>query len=480
MKKLRVWFGAAKSRMASLCEQPHKLYLVIALIGAFGFALITPPFQGPDEQAHYIRVQYTAHGHFVPVHVKTVDASLPVSVANTLKSTFFIDDIRGKTAEKYEIGRTKQAIRQPLNPADRYQPPMVSYNFLTYLPAVPGVFIANLLNLSPVVSLYIARLSLALAAVLISYFAIKLLPIRKYLFVAIGLLPMMLFQQAMVGTDGVSYAILMLFLAYVIKLYLQTDPITRAQWIRLTLVCGAVVWSKPLLYLFLPLVAILWKKKNAWRWLVAAATVGLLLFFANNAMVKNAGQYDYESGQGGVGVPENIQSEQQLNHLKQDPKRGLRVLWNSYMTSFGDDEVRGVVGTFGAADTLYPLWMSYAYVAIFGVIVATSLDKKKLTIHIPSWWRWAAIGLAAVHFVAVNLAIYLTYTPLNFPIVYGVQGRYFLPTLLIIALALCLGRGIELKEKDRRRVIVYASCGIFIMVLFALFVTFQRYFMYTP
>lgn len=480
MQIISQWLNAAKVRFVALCEQPHRLYLSVALVGALSFALITPPFQGPDEQAHYLRVQYIAHGYFIPVNAKDTGASLPVSIEKVLKSTFFIDDIRGKSAEKYELNRTKEAMNQPLNPAQRYQPPMVSYNFLTYLPAVPSVFLTNIVNLSPVISLYIARISLAIAAIFISYVAIKLLPTRKYLFVSIALLPMMLFQQAVVGTDGVSYALLMLFMAYLLRLYTQTEVITRTQWLRFVAICGAVVWSKPLLYLFLPLSVLLFKKQHAWRWLAVAATVGILLFGANMLMVRNAGQYDYESGQGGVGAPENVQAVQQLANLKQHPKRAARVFWNSYMTSFGDDEVRGVIGTFGAADTMYPLWMSYVYVFAFGGVALLSLDQKRRNLSIPHSWRWLAIGLALLHFVAVNIAIYLTYTPYNFDIIYGVQGRYFLPTLIIVLCAVCLGRGIDLKPADQRKALVYTSSLIGIMVLCAVGITFQRYFMYTP
>ena len=476
MNTVREKLDTIKKKLVLLCSQPHKVYLIIGFIGALGFAVITPPFQGPDEPEHYIRVQYIAHGHVIPVNPKSTGASLPKSVGETLRLTFYDDEIRGFSAKKYDFNRTKQAIKKPLNPSERYQPPMVSYNFLTYLPAVPGVFLANVFNLSPVISLYIARILLALATILIVYFAIKLLPSKKYLFTFVALLPMMLFQQSMVGTDGVSYAILMLFLAYTLRLYSQKTNIQRNQWIKLVILCGAIVWSKPLLYLFLPLIIILVKKKYFWRWSIAAAIISVLLLGANILMANNAGEYEYRSGS----LPKDIQSDRQIQNLKDHPKRGLRVLWNSYMTSFGDDEARGVIGTFGAADTLYPLWMGYIYLFVLGMTATVSLGKNKSKLTIPNSWRWLAVGLAAVHFVAVNLAIYLTYTPYNFDIIYGVQGRYFLPTLIIIFMAIFLGRGAELKPQDKKNIITISSLLVLSLVMMALLITFQRYFMYTP
>lgn len=204
MNKVRELLDILKSRITLLFSQPHKLYAIIATIGVLGFAFITPPFQGPDEAVHYVRVQYIAHGYLIPTDTEKNGISLPESIRDTIKLTFFKDDIRGLTAKKYNFNYTKEAIKKPFNSDKRYSPLMVSYNFLTYLPATPGVFLSNLLNLSPVVSLYVARILLALTSVTIVYFAIKLLPSKKYLFMFIALLPMMLFQQSMVGADGVS------------------------------------------------------------------------------------------------------------------------------------------------------------------------------------------------------------------------------------------------------------------------------------
>ena len=470
-----VWKNTARalSRWASC---PEKFYLVTALIGTIGFALITPPFQGPDEQAHYIRAQYIAHGYLVPTDVKQANASLPKSIQTSLKKTFFEDDLRGDTNNKYELYRTRQASELPLNADGRYQPPMVSYNFLTYLPASAGIFIANVFNLSPVISLYIGRILLVLNSVALIFFAIRLMPTKKYLLAFLALLPMMLFQQAVVGTDGVSYAILIMFLAYLFHLYVQKTPISRKQWLFFFVICAAVVWAKPLLYLFLLLSTVLIKKPGAVKWLAGAAVVALVFFGMNSWMNAQAGAYETDNL--APGAPENIESGRQIQNLIQHPKRGLRVLWNSYMTPFGDDEARGVIGIFGPADTLYPLWMTYVYVFILGVIAFLSFDRTKLVIH--PLWRWLVMALCAAHFVGVNLAIYLGYTPYNFDIIYGVQGRYFLPTLIVLLMGIFIGRGIVLKKSDQRTVICTTTPVIFCLILLAVFITYQRYFLYTP
>lgn len=471
-KQILDWLSGLGRQVSAIAHIPQRLYLVVAIVGVVGFVFITPPFQGPDEQAHYIRTQYIAHGYFIPVNVTNSEASLPKSIQDVLHITFFADDLRGNITNNYELSRTKEALQLPLNADERYKPPMITYNFVPYLPAIPAVWIANILNLSPLVSMYLARLSLGLAAVGIFFFAIRLIPTKKYLLAVVALVPMMLFQASMIGIDGVSYALLALFIAYILYLYMQKS-ITNRQWVFLGLLCVAIVCAKPLVYVFLPLVILLIKKKHALKWIAATAAVCALVLFGSMKLMSIENDVSVSA----AGLPEHVDSKAQQEILIDNPKRGMRVLWNSYMTHYGDDEVRGVIGVFGAADTLYPIWMTYVYIFVLSVAGVIAFGVNKL--RVPLLWRWLAVVLGAVYFVGVNLAIYLGYTPVNFDIVYGVQGRYFLP-LLLVAVAVLTGVGFRVSKKDEARVRVLIFVTIAMIVLMALFITYQRYFLYTP
>ncbi len=458
--------------LARWVKSPEYVYLVTALLSVVAFVFITPPFQGPDEEAHYIRTQYIAQGYFIPVNVAESSASLPSSIADTLQMTFYNDDLRGNSTNKYELYRTKEALNMPLNDGEKYKPPMVNYSPLTYLPAVPGVAIAQTFNLSPLLSMYIARLSLGIASVLLIFLAIRLIPHKKYLMAAVGLIPMLLFQQSVITADSVSYALLALFISFVLYLY-EKKTITTRQWVLLALLCASIILAKPLLYLFLPLVFILVKKPMALRWIAGTGVVCVALLFAWLAVssVKSEGMAI-------SGMPQDVSSQEQLGIILSDPKRAARVAWNSYMTNHGDDEVRGVLGIFGAADTIYPLWMFVAYASVLGFLYVVNIDlRKQVKIH--KGWKLFACILCIGYFTAVNLAIYLGYTPVNFDIVYGVQGRYFLP-ILIIAAAIIFTGGVRVMKTDIPRATTWTVWTLVVLVLLALFITFQRYYLFTP
>jgi uncharacterized membrane protein len=451
---------------------PEQVYLVIALVSVVGFAFITPPFQGPDEEAHYVRVQYIAHGYFIPVDVNSTDASLPLSIANIAKKTFYNDDLRSKTAEKYELYRTKDALKIPLNSTETYKPIMVAYSPIPYLSAAIGVFFANLFSVNPLVSLYIARLLLGITSVVLIFFAIKLIPHKKYLFAAIGLIPMLLFQQSVVTADSVSYALLALFIAFVLHLRQATKGVTRKQWIILGAISIAITLAKPLVFLFLPLILLLAKRQNI-KWIAGIAVLSIVTLFGWLVLTSPKTDSPIASN-----ASNGANSKQQLDILISHPLRVLRVGWNSYMTPYGDEPIRGTIGVFGAADTYYPLWMSAGYVVLLGVLCATNMETKRSK-RISGRWKLFATVLCIGYFFSINLAIYMGYTPVNYDIVYGVQGRYFLP-IFIIAAAVLFVDGFRIRQVDAPKMKRWIVASLIFLVLLALLITYQRYYLYTP
>lgn len=466
MKQLKKGFTAWLHR-------PEYVYLVIAVIGVLGFVFVTPPFQGPDEQAHYVRVQYIANGYFIPVNAEKSGASLPYSIDQVAEKTFYNHDIRGDTNQKYNLHDTKAALKIPYSSSVRTKPIMVAYSPIPYLSAVPFVIIANLLNLSPLISMYLARLALGITSVLIFFLAIRLLPYKKYYFVVVGLIPMMLFQQAMVTADSVSYALLALFISYVFYLrYSVGSNLTKKQWIYLGILCLLITVAKPLIFLFLPLVLLLIKKKHALRWVASIAAACVVLLIGWMLLVGSAAA---STDNVVATTPAGVNSSQQTQLVKEQPKRVLRVLWNSYMTQYGDNEVRGVLGVFGAADTIYPLWMFTLYAILLGLFAIVSNDKR---IHIPKRWQILTVGICIIYFLAVNYALYTGYTPVNFDIVYGVQGRYFLP--IVIASIVLLAGGTYVVKREFNKLLPGAIVTVSVLIILALFITVQRYYLYTP
>lgn len=454
----------------TLLLYPERVYLLIGLIGVIGFALITPPFQGPDEKAHYIRAQYVAHGYVLTVDVSKSNAELPLSIKKVVDSSF-LRDVNGGL-KKHDLHVSASAVKTPLSADNTYKPAMIAYTAVPYLPSIPLIAISNTLNFSPLISMYLARLSLGIFCVVLTFFAIKIVPRKKYLFVAIALTPMLLFQQAMVSADGTSYALLLFFICYLLHLA-NYKQLTNKQWLMVGGLCLAITLAKPLVFLFLPLMLILIKKRHAFRWIAGFAIVCVLMFAGVSMYnARNSG------GATDPNTPKGVDSTLQLSNIQNHPKRFLRVLWNSYMTDYGDEEVQGVIGIFGAADTKYPLIMTLGYVTLLVYAASVRFDKKD---HIESVGRGIKrllLGISLLYFLLINIVIYLSFSPVNFDIIYGVQGRYFLPILII--LPVIVSPFLTIEDRLRSRFMLFFCSGLLVMILLALFITLQRYYLYTP
>lgn len=144
------------------------------------------------------------------------------------------------------MARTQQAATLPFNTNDQYQPnSMISYNFFNLFTAslmfIRNV-VANCVFMSVVYFFALTAVGLILLAIK-NYTDQKVSP-------HCSCASSDDFSSIMIGTDGVSYAILILFVSYLLYLYAQKTPITRRQWLMMH-ICAAIVWAKPLLYLFL-------------------------------------------------------------------------------------------------------------------------------------------------------------------------------------------------------------------------------------
>ena len=116
----------------------------------------------------------------------------------------------------------------------------------------------------------------------------------------------------------------------------------------------------------------------------------------------------------------------------------------------GAGRIREMIGILGKLDLLLPtplyaVWM----LAVVAAILAAAAGGPAMAAAMPRWGRpWAGVCLLASVF-AVYLSQYLAWTQVGADEIAGVQGRYFVPLLPFLALALpCtnVGRGGALEQ----------------------------------
>jgi uncharacterized membrane protein len=289
--------------------------------------------------------------------------------------------------------------------------------------------------------------------------------------VAVGLLPTALFQASMINGDGMTFGSLALFIALILYFREKASGLTKLELALLLLVGIVMTLSKQVMFLFLPLILLVKKdtfaltsKRKVWLYRVALVGIPLLCFaFWMLATRGTSDSAAYGNGQNPQG---------QVRFIIENPHSYINVLWNTFFYTWGDGVTRSVVGTFGWMDTpLSELIVTIGYIGLALLFFATN-EKEKADWQLQKKEKLMLWGAIVLYWLAVCTALYVTYSPYRYKIVYGLQGRYFLP-MLFLAIPLLTTKNIRVDSRFYRRVAV--GLPIFLLVASTITIT-VRYF----
>ena len=304
------------------------------------------------------------------------------------------------------------------------------YSPITYLPHVIGYDIARLFSKSVVVDVYGGRLGDAIAWLLLIWLAIRLTPVGKWAFAAMGLLPQIVYSAATLQADAFNTSLCFLFVALILHLrFNEAIKSVSLKYLGILLaVMSAIALSK---FAYIPiflLVFLIPRRKMprpfiTWPSLLIIPTV--LSFLWEYAVRNIAGKLD--SILNGV----KYGPKQQLHFVAHHPLSGIHAIINSMFSGASDHLVREMLGVFTWFYLLLPLWIQLISVATvvlallyqFGRAPTLAVSRKALVLF----------SLAAST-TLIFVTFYFLWSPAGAKEVLGVQGRYFLPMLSMLVL----------------------------------------------
>jgi hypothetical protein len=270
--------------------------LIVALLFGAAFALLTPPFQVPDEIAHYYRACAIAHGGFwPPVKGGHGYTAVPIGEREFISSR----DVPFVAEKAY--------VKYPL-----------LFSPLPYLPQAAGCAIGDALHLRPLFTFYLARLMNLLCSLAVVFVAARIA--APWLVMTPALLPMSLFLFGSFSPDALTIAVT--FLA-------TTLALAGSPWVIAA--AAALALCKPA-YLLVPLLVFAARRRAGWIALgvvVAGAFVSTLFIRTSLAFLR-------------PGVDDQAQIRFTLHH----PLLTLRAL-GSDLAHHSADRVEQLVGRLG-------------------------------------------------------------------------------------------------------------------------------------
>lgn len=415
-------------RLASVGDVLTRWVLLLGLLGALPLVLLTPAFEVADEPQHFQRAyQISQLDLFAHPSAQGAGAVLPVSLSA------LVQDVVGTTALEADrsikprpLAKDMKALTRPLEP-DRVRftdfTGAAPYSPLSYVPQAIGIAFGRALGMGPLALLYSARLANALAAILLLAMAVWIAPLAREALAFTGLLPMALYQYASSSPDALTIACMLLFVAVALRAVVGG---WTSSTIAAAAILGAVLCSHKPVYapiLMLALVPPIFRAGERVRALVAnglIVTVALGItaaWFAMNHELPLTRRPD-------------VDVSAQLGLFADRPWTLALLLWTDFHQN-GIYYLGQLVGVIGWNKMPLPR-ASYAVpVLAMGLIVLIRRPSDPRLPRIAGFWQVAlAIGGA----VLVEVALYLTWTPVGAPLINGVQGRYFLPlmgTLLV-------------------------------------------------
>ncbi len=422
----------------------HKVFLAFALIMGFAYVMVLPPNAVPDEMTHYLRIFDISRGNLVFAVNESgkVGSYFPANIHLSLKN--------------YQS--LLSAIRLDLdynNMSFIDMPTSALYFPVCYFPQVMGVFVARLFTKNAIFIIYTSRLFNFLFSTLIIYYSIKIIPYGKMMIFAISALPMFCQQQVSVSADVMTNALSIFVISYVLYLSYKQKIIKTHQLLILMLSVCVLSLCKIVYFLFVFVVFVIPHEnfKSRKVSIIFKCIVVLLSLVLNAFWFIFSSRYFVEFREG-------VNITQQIIYVLNNPISYVNVLFKTMFDNslfYVDSLVGASLGWLDVGVN----YVGYEIALILLVIVALFYSKNDYMLHI----KLFLFSLVLCTIFLIFSALYAQWTPVASDTVAGVQGRYFIP--LLLPMALCLPKfGLNIAtEKD---ILIESDCSyIFISFFFA-------------
>jgi uncharacterized membrane protein len=411
----------------SIIAKPHIGFIILSLLFGTLFLVTTPPFQVADEISHFKRafklsefatiqkIKNNQSGDYVPVSID--------STAAIFNYLMFHPD------QKVDKQKILDAFKTRLQPKKEQFAGIAAgpYFYVSYIPQFPAILVGRLFGLSVLVMLYLGRFFALLFYTICVSYAIKKIPVGKFLLMTIALMPMCLAQAGSYNADCVLFSLSFLAAAILIKLsFDQHDLKINRETILLFLILAIIGVLK---IVYLPIALFIFILPAAvFRNNVRYAVIGTSLILISAALAIAWLKINSIST-----TPPNpdFDTPGKIRLLIHNPFVSLKIVSQS-IDRFSETYYRSTIGILGYVDTTLNdgVYKTFTFLILLLALFEGSRNSK-LLLH----QRIIFLVIPVIVFTGAYVALYLINPKENGFIATGVQGRYFIPVLFPFFLA---------------------------------------------
>ena len=432
------------------------VYLIVAFILGLGFLIFLPPQRVPDARSDYLRSLEVSKFHFVtPMQDGQGGDYYPKNVQKVYRLAYIKDT---KYKDYKEISDLKLDGAQSFFTYSN----KAMYLFLTYLPQAFGVGVGRALHLSIYYQSLLGKLCNYLFFMLLIFLSIKFIPFKKELVMFIALMPITIQEAISLAPDSMTMGVSICFISFLIYFMNRKQIMDIKEKVFLLILaillsaCKIVYVPLCLLAFFLPNECFANKKR---KYIYCIILCGLSLLINLSWLVK-ASEYL-------AGYQEKTNSLEQLKFLLKYPVNYFVVMFTTvdyYLLSW-------IKQLFGLSIGIYDIksspliLVSSMYLLIYYVVHHCN-SKKEYLLSIGK--KIFTIFIIVCTIVLIFTSLYIEWTPLQASHIDGIQGRYFIPLILVTAM-IFMNKNNKKENIDYRNLITYSfMCNIvvFISIIF--------------
>jgi uncharacterized membrane protein len=446
----------------------HFVYAAMALPLTIWFACWIPAFQSPDEPNHFARAVQISRGVLVGARFGPtdsggwIDAAIPRAQAPYARLPFN----PAAKVTRDEIDASRQIAWSGELQLSGFRN-TVNYGPLFYVPQALGVWIGRLIGLGVIDTLVLARVANSLACCILGLLALRLCAFGKRAMFSVLCWPMTLSLSASSSHDGLLIASAAVMIAVASRVASENRPAGPGELtIFLIALVGGITGRPPHIAFALLLPLLLRRSAPGEPVLTWRMRLGLLLA-AVCCVAWIALVQIYTMSVTLLDVPEAVEGgpsiSGQIAYLKAHPGVVPSLIYRSIVLGW-KPLITTTVGVLGWLDTLMPSWYYWIATAVFVAALAADRRSSSLLSRRILLAGWAAI---LVFTVLTYVSIYLTWMGVGAPDVLGVQGRYLLAGVPLIAWLLPARRGTADAPESALGSGAWVAVVLFVVVTYA-------------
>src|SRR5215813_915291 len=447
-------------RRLGLTVSPVAAFVALSLVFGSLIIIAAPPLRGPDETAHFLRAYGIAQGDFVPSASDAQGRKGVFLPARLYHGFAFFEATQVK--EKGEgwtgyaavfkdyfsrapavIAPDAPAVFVPYAGSEGYSP-------AAYLPQAAAALVARVLDLEFLSTFYLMRFAGLAAMTAIIAYAMGIAAPLGWTLIAIAMLPAAIYGRSVINADGSALACAIVVTALCLRAVLSRLhlPSQTACWMTLNALTKPTNVALVLLGLISPARQTGWARRTLT--IMPAVALALLWTLQSGADTATWRMVEITGLQASAFDP-----LAKLLALLHQPLRFPAAMFDTFSTEHFAGLWRQLIGILGLFDTVLQDWV---YPAVSVLLLGTFFTQVPLT---PAERARVAVVTAMTlcgYTVAVYLVCYLVFTPADADIVWGVQGRYFVPLLPVVAIL--LSALVNYGPDERLRAALAIACAV--------------------